>query len=180
MSTEIKDMVQNIGDEFAEFKTKNDERLKAIEEKGYAPADLEETVQKMSEGLCDLESKQEQLVTALNRVQGGEIKSEEDIKKAEVKAATLDYLHTGNVADCLKELSVGSDPNGGYTVFPEIADMVMAYAAEVRPIYGKPLLMPAMRPLARMLVSLTRAPRLIRQYSSTSAFRFMKSMQSLC
>ena len=136
MAEEVKDMVQKIGDEWAEFRKANDERLAQIEKDGHASADIEKKVDEMSAGLGKLEEKQEKVITAMNRIGTGEAKTEAEEKVLQVKAATLDYLHTGRVSDELKELSVGSDPNGGYTVFPEIGDLIAAYASEARPIFN--------------------------------------------
>mgnify|MGYP006323652909 CR=1 FL=1 len=54
---ELKDIATLIEDQgrgWEAFKTANEERLKAIESKGYAPADLTETVAKINADLAEI------------------------------------------------------------------------------------------------------------------------------
>ena len=54
---ELKDIATLIEDQgrgWEAFKTANDERLKAIEAKGYAPADLTEKVAKINTDLAEI------------------------------------------------------------------------------------------------------------------------------
>ena len=57
MSLEMKDIAQLIEDQgkaWKEFQEANDARLKAIEAKGYAPADLVEKVEKINKDLTEI------------------------------------------------------------------------------------------------------------------------------
>ena len=51
MEMELKDLLTKQGEAFKSFKKANDDRLKAIESKGYAPADLTVKVEKINEDL---------------------------------------------------------------------------------------------------------------------------------
>jgi len=125
MSEEIKQLLEQQGKAFEEFKTANDARLKAIEEKGYAPADLEEQVERLSQALTDQKKEIEDIATDIlkkaNRPAPG---SDADPVKAEHKAALMKWIRKGEEGN-LRELEkkamiVGSDPGGGYLVGSEM------------------------------------------------------------
>lgn len=122
--TEIKTLVEDQGKAWDEFKTANDERLKAIESKGYAPEDLVEKVQKLDDALTKSGKDIEELVKKANRPAAPNGKGQLTDEQIEHKAAFTDYLRKGG-GDGLHDLEVkalnsGSDPDGGYLVTDEM------------------------------------------------------------
>ena len=68
---DINDMLQKQGTIFEEFKVKNDERLKSIESKGWAPADLTEQVERLSAAMTKLDKEILEIQKKANRIPGG-------------------------------------------------------------------------------------------------------------
>jgi len=119
---EIKDLVTKQGTAWEEFKKANDARLKAIEEKGYAPADVVEKVNKITADLTAITKQYDDLVKKAGRPQPG--KDDLTPEQAEHKKAFQRFLRKGN-ADGLTELqqkamNSGSDPDGGFLILPEM------------------------------------------------------------
>jgi len=123
----IKKMIEDLGRTFEAFKTENDKRIKAIETKGYAPADLVEKVDKINADISNIAAMKKQLEaieTAVARAQfggGGGAQSPEAINR--MKA--FNHLMRRGAQD-IKELEVQaaastlSDPDGGFTVPEEV------------------------------------------------------------
>ena len=104
---------------FEQFKAANDERLKQIEAKGHADPLLEAKVDKMNEGITAMEAKIQARIDDVeakaNRPGAG--MSAEEQAKAEYKSAFNAFARKG---DFQAALSVGSDPDGGYSVPIEV------------------------------------------------------------
>ncbi|MBU1567711.1 MAG: phage major capsid protein [Proteobacteria bacterium] len=107
---------------FEEFKAANDERLAQIEAKKYADPLLEAKVDKINDAITDAMAEQkkevEDLEARLNAIgiNGGGM-SDEQKSEIEYKGAFNDFVRKGNIND---SLSVGSDPDGGYSVPKEV------------------------------------------------------------
>ena len=122
---ELKKMIEALGRAFEEFKSQNDSRIKAIESKGYAPADLTEKVDKINADISNIAAMKKQLElieTAVGRAQfGGGGKTPEAMNR--LKA--FNHLMRRGAQD-IKELEVQaaastlSDPDGGFTVPEEV------------------------------------------------------------
>lgn len=141
---DVKQVAEELGGRFDEFKAKNDKRIDALEsEKGK----LSESVDNLNGKLTELDKYKKQLeeeLTALSRpgATGTDAKA-----KAEHKAAFDRFMRKGH-DDGLRELehkalSTDSDPDGGYIVTEEVdssiervmGDMgVMRQLATVRPV----------------------------------------------
>lgn len=154
---DINDLIQKQGTAFAEFKKANDDRLKAVESKGYAPADTVEKVDKINDDLTKLSKEIAEIIKKSNRPgarsSDGKSLTEDEI---EHKKAFADYFRKG-VDNGLSELErkalqIGSDPDGGVLVPTELetmidrivtADVAMRRLARVRVIgsasYKKPI-----------------------------------------
>jgi len=166
---EVKTAVDGLSTTFIQFQEANDLRLKSIEEKGYAPADLEEKVTKLNtdvdawqEKLSKVNDNVDLIATAANRSGAGSDDS------ATVKLATA-FLHLkdsktgrefdeknidveeflayqksfgkylrkdekGMGPDQYKALSVGSDPDGGYWVTPQMSARIITDINESSPL----------------------------------------------
>lgn len=122
---DLEDLLQKQGQAFEEFKTANDARLKAIEQKGYAPADLVGKVEEINKALSQLGKEITEVAKKASRptsAGGGEVKPE----IAEHKSAFRDlFLRKGNdhglSALERKAYQMGSDVDGGYLVDGEMA-----------------------------------------------------------
>jgi HK97 family phage major capsid protein len=132
---ELNKVVAEMQSAFAEFKAANDARLKSIESKGYAPADLQEKVDKLNE---EVQKKSEELAaikTAMARTPGADQKHEKRTE-AEIKAAKLmsDYLRKGEGERELKALSSDSGEDGGLLVTPQMSSEIVTKVFETSPM----------------------------------------------
>lgn len=123
----IEELVTDVKDAFEEFKKTNDARLKAIETKGYAPADLVEKVDKLNTIISQKEAEIAQIKTLLNRAQGAGKGDDQqkDEKSQKYDAAMKHYIRRGGNEVELKALSSDSDADGGYLVTPETSSEVV-------------------------------------------------------
>jgi HK97 family phage major capsid protein len=131
---EISKVVADLQAAFAEFKAANDARLKSIETKGFAPADLEEKVAKLNEEVQKKSEEIAQLKTAMSRTQRTETKegkSEHEIKASKMMDA---YLRKGHHEMELKALSSDSQEDGGLLVTPQLSDEIVTKIYETSPV----------------------------------------------
>lgn len=125
MDIELKDiseLLQKQGNIFEEFKKSNDDRLKAIESKGYAPADLTEKVDKLNEAMSKLDKEILEVQKKANRIPApaGEMTDE----MRDYKNAFNQYLRKGidhGLSDLQrKAMNTRTDSEGGFLVLPEM------------------------------------------------------------
>lgn len=139
-TTEIKSLVEQQFRQWEEFKTKNDERLTALEKKGYAPADLVETVERLnaeltktSKALAEEKAHIDEIEKKANRPGAG--RDGLTPEAAEHKSAFLDYIRKGvdgNLRELeRKALRTTSDIDGGYLVMEEMDTAIDRVAATV-------------------------------------------------
>ncbi len=148
---DLKEGVEEIGKTFDAFKAANDERLEAIETKGYANPELEAKVDKMNASLDSLAEKNEKIEASMARAEREKlINTDVDTKgmtkeMKEYQKAYVRFMRKGDEAGLAeleaKALSVGSDPDGGYTVRPEVSNEIIKSITETTP----------MRQLARVI-----------------------------
>lgn len=121
---ELKKLIEDQGTAWEQFKKTNDERLQAIEEKGYAPADVVEKVDTINADLNKLSGEIGDLMKKMNRPGYADSKGEMTPDQLEHKDALREYLRDGKGADLhdleKKALSSGSDPDGGYLIDSEM------------------------------------------------------------
>jgi len=127
---EIETKLEELGKAHADFIKANDARLKTIEEKGYAPADVEEKVDKVNSEIDKLQGEIKAMQTAMNRSNGGNT-PEVDEKAAEYKEAFNKYARKGVES---KALSVDSDPDGGFLVTPQMSSEIVKKVFESSPV----------------------------------------------
>lgn len=138
---ELKDinaLIEKQGTAFEEFKKANDARLKAVEEKGYAPADVVEKVDKINAELKKLNDEYVELAKKAGRKSGG---NADDQEKAERKQAFMKMLRKGDHAELMelekKALRSSSDPDGGFLVIPEIDAEIDRVASVISAMRGE-------------------------------------------
>jgi HK97 family phage major capsid protein len=138
-SSDAQDVYDAMMRTFEEFKSENDHRLKAIE-------------QRKSDGLNDeklaridaaLHGHQQQLdAISLNRARPAleGRRTSEGASAREHKSAFDDYVRSGEAAGLraleIKAMSVGSNPDGGYLVPPELETEIGQRLATISPIRG--------------------------------------------
>lgn len=120
---EIKQLLEDQARVFEDFKKKNDDRLAAIESKGYAPADLTETVNKLNAAMSDIGKQITAIEAKSNRPHLGDVKglSAEQLEHKQALGKFMrDNDDAGLIAIHRKAMNSQSDPDGGYLVLPEI------------------------------------------------------------
>lgn len=163
MTNDIRSAVYDLGRAFEAFKEANDQRLREIERRGQADPLTEMKVNRLNSEItraidsADAAKRRvDQIETALHRSPMGG--NGDDWKEAETfmlerkgfvsadmgidayrqyKGAFRSYLRKNNAGsgvDEIKALSVGSDPDGGYTVTPDMSGRIAALVRETSPM----------------------------------------------
>lgn len=133
----ILELIEKQGKAWDEFKTANDARIKAIEEKGYAPSDVVAKVEKINADLTEIGKQMTEIEKKASRprLSEGEKERKEDTpEQAEYRKLFEKYLRTGETPANMKELerkamNTTSDPDGGYLVLPDM-DMAIDRIAQ--------------------------------------------------
>lgn len=135
--SEITDRVASLGNAWEQFKQINDARLSEIERKGNADPLYNEHLNNISMALDNYKSRLDNIETAYNRpMLGGEVAS---VKHSDAYSkAFRNYLRKGMEGGLeelqTKALSVGSDPDGGYLVTPQMSSKIVQSIFETSPI----------------------------------------------
>lgn len=163
MTDKVDEVIDELGRNFESFKKANDERLKQIETKGNADPLLEEKIDKMNNSITELQEQKEKLEKALSRKTRVTTDSDVEKEKAAqmfamqmaktkgvpvdpsfgvdqmsaYKSAFNQMMRKGEEhikLDAQKALSVGSDPDGGYTVDPDTNGRIVKKVFETSPM----------------------------------------------
>lgn len=164
MAEEIKTVVEDLGRTFEQFKQKNDERLAQIEKQGKADPLLEDHVTKLSGRIAELDElksrveKAETLAARKQMTHAGDEKLEEKAAQfqemvaknrgmkpegqfgadelKQYRKAFQSFMRKGDMMDldAQKALSVGTDPDGGYTVEPDTNGRIVQKIFETSPM----------------------------------------------
>lgn len=143
--SDIKDLIEQQGRAFEEFKRANDARIEAMEKRGFAPADLEEKVDKINAELgrlsAEIKSASDKLNVVETRMHRPGVSGDVDPVKEEHRKAFARYFRKGDESGLheieQKALMIGSDPDGGYLVPDEVestVDRVLAKTVAMRRI----------------------------------------------
>lgn len=160
MADELKGLVTKLGASFEEFKQANDQRLAELE-KGKDDPILNEKIDKINEHITELETKSSDLEKEIARKRKETDREDVDIEfkaaqfadivskkrnrpvDVDVKLYTTytkalnKYMREGQDAldmDERKALSVGSDPDGGFTVTPDMSGRIVEKMFETSPM----------------------------------------------
>lgn len=118
MSDEIRELIEQQGKAFEEFKKSNDERLAAIE-KDEGRSELEEKTDRINDELGRLSAAVDELAKKANRP-GAPGAEEDEALQAEHKSAWLKWVRKGDDAGLAdiehKAMNVGTPADGGYAV----------------------------------------------------------------
>tara|TARA_Y100000004_G_scaffold194440_1_gene259026 strand:- start:2011 stop:3222 length:1212 start_codon:yes stop_codon:yes gene_type:complete len=147
MSEEIKEVLDNLGSDFQEFKSENAKRLEEIEKKGHADPLLQEKVDKLSESVAEsLEIKQNMDIQSKNLEEAKQkIEQLESVlsRPSSTKDNDLDiemkafgsYLRKGEVApEERKALYESDDTLGGFYAPSEYVSEIIKGVTEISPI----------------------------------------------
>jgi len=135
----LKQLVNDINQSFLEFKTRNDQRLRELE-KGRRDPLLNQQVDTLArevQNLAEIKSRMEHIETQLNRPAFETGHRFESFQNSEQKQIINKYLRYGESAltpDEIKQLSVDSDPQGGYWVTGEMSQQVITKVSETSPM----------------------------------------------
>lgn len=139
--SEIKTLVEAQGRAWEEFKSANDARIKSIESKGYAPADLTDKIGAINTDLTKLSDDLREITKKVERARfAGDSEGKGlTAEQIEHKTALAGYLRKGAEGDLreleVKALSSASDPDGGYLITAEMdgnIDRIAATASAMR------------------------------------------------
>lgn len=118
MSDEIRELIEQQGKAFEEFKKSNDERLAALE-KGEARSELEAKTDRINDELGRLSAVVDELAKKANRPGAPGAEGDEALQ-AEHKSAWLKWVRKGDDAGLAdierKAMNVGTPADGGYAV----------------------------------------------------------------
>lgn len=132
--TELKELLVKQGQAFEEFKKANDDRLAAIEAKGYAPEDTVAKVETINAELTKLGNDLQDLAKKQNRPKAP-VAGELNEDQIEHRNAFLNFLRKGDVSNLSalerKALQRGSDVDGGYLVPVDLAAEIDRVASTV-------------------------------------------------
>jgi HK97 family phage major capsid protein len=137
---ELKKLIEDLGRAFEAFKAENDRRLKTIESKGYAPADLEEKVNRINADVSNIAAMKKQLELLETAVARREMGGGAQNAEAQLKMKAFGHLmRRGDAAikdmEVMAAASTLSDPDGGFTVPEEVdaaIDRVQATLSAMR------------------------------------------------
>ncbi len=162
MPDDVKSIVDGLGTAFEEFKKANDQRIAEIESKAGEDPVLVEKLSKMDEFIGDTQKRLEEAETVLARKAkfkadyGDEYAEKaaqfgaqmakargipdagnfgsEDLKA--YRSGFAEWMRKGDLieAETKKALSVGSDPDGGYTVEPDTSGRIVQKVYETSPV----------------------------------------------
>lgn len=120
-----------------EFKSNVERELSEIKSKGVAHPDTTSALEKMSDRMSELQKQMDELAVKAQRPAGEENGNKLSDAEREYKAALIDYVRKGVMGDIdglhLKAMSVGSDPNGGYLVTPDMSGAIVQKVFESTP-----------------------------------------------
>lgn len=142
---ELQKKLDQLGEAFAEFKKANDARIKAIESKGYAPAELEQKTDRINDDISRLEGEIKNMRTAMNRTGGQNDATGTDEKKeilAKYQEAQSLFIRKGVEIPAelkqklveMKAMSVDSDEDGGFLVTPQMSSEIVQKIFESSPM----------------------------------------------
>jgi HK97 family phage major capsid protein len=134
MEIELKDLLTKQGEAFESFKKANDERLKAIESKGYAPADLTDKVEKINDDLSLLGKDIAEVAKKAARpaVGGQDQLSAEEVEHKQQFSKFVRKGDTTNLSDMEKKVfQMGSDVDGGYLITKELDNSIDRVASTI-------------------------------------------------
>ena len=132
-------LIEQQGEAWDKFQKANDARLKAIEEKGYAPADLTEKVDKINADLAAIGKSMTEVEKKANRPTAGAPEEQQVENRKALNTALRNFGRHGETKGLIelhqKAMNTGSDPDGGYLVLPELDSAIDRVAQTMGAMY---------------------------------------------
>lgn len=115
----VKEVVDLLNKNFAEFKETNDQRIRQIEEKGSVDLEVEQKLSRLNKDIDGISDRLSKLNVAISRPSTSD--DSVNVHNGDGhKSAFLNYIRKGDESSILqfesKSLSAGSDPDGGYSM----------------------------------------------------------------
>lgn len=163
MSNDVQTAVYDLGRAFEAFKDANDQRLREIERRGHADPLTDMKVNRLNgeitravDAADHAKRRLDQMESVISR--SGRLPAGDEWKEAEsfalerkgsghgdigvdayrnYKSAFRNYVrknNAGSAVDEIKALSVGSDPDGGYTVTPDMSGRIAQLVRDTSPM----------------------------------------------
>lgn len=133
--SDIADLIQKQGENFDAFKKANDERIERIE-KGLPTGDIDTKLTAINAELKQLAEDNKELQKRAGRK---EVESSLTAEQHEYKEGLSKFIRTGDDTGLkslqLKAMNTGSDPDGGYTVLPEMDTAIDRVASTISAMY---------------------------------------------
>ena len=137
---EVQSAAETMAHAFEEFKSTNDQRLSELERRGVADPLLNEKLSRLDDTINKVQSDMTAVKTAMRRpAMGGENGAAPmDDAQAEYKTAFMRYVTKGVDIDLnalqRKDMSVISDPNGGYLVPTDMSGRIIKRQFDTTPM----------------------------------------------
>lgn len=147
--SEIKNALDDLQRDWSEFKRINEQRLAEVEKRGAAHPETEAKLQAISASMDELKAKADAQHAAEEKLRKSLDDAHAEIEKLnaaggakgdgltgeerERKEAFLRFIRKGEQAlstDEVKAMSVGSDPDGGYLVTPDMSGRIVTRVSE--------------------------------------------------
>lgn len=135
---ELKELHAEMLRTFNEHKQTVDQRIEEIKKNGVAHPDTETKLDKMSDAMSNMQKQMDELAIKAQRPeQTSENGSKLTPEQAEYKSALVQYIRKGVDLGLsgleAKAMSVGSDPNGGYLVTPDMSGSIVQRIFDTTP-----------------------------------------------
>lgn len=138
MNEEIRQLIEQQGKAFEEFKAANDARLAQIEANGSADALIEEKTRKLNDTLGGIASQLADLEKKMARPSDGFADAPENEHQREYKAAFHRYITRGDMSGFdelrAKAVQISVDPDGGYAVPEELDREILKLMTDESPM----------------------------------------------
>lgn len=137
---DLKQSIADMAKAWEAFKTKNDERLTQVEKKGSADVVTREEVDRINKAIDEHKANVDKALAALKRPRLDDGRSKKEMTPEQVEYSTKfeDFFRKGDEAGLRdlerKALSTQVDPDGGFTVRPEMESAIDQTLKEVSPI----------------------------------------------
>ncbi len=137
---EMQQAAQELAQAFAEYKDSNDTRLSSLERKGSVDVVVSDKLRRLDTDMTRLQDTVTQLRTAQLRPASGVALSGVTLGEpaSQHKQAFLRYLSKGNDSELqdwqTKDMSVGSDPDGGYLLPQDMAQQIVTRQFDTTPM----------------------------------------------
>lgn len=132
---EVTDLIQKQGEAWEQFKSTNDALIKAKAD-GTAVADLQAKLATINADMEAQRKSMDEMVKKANRPGAGSDQAESDV---EYKKAFDTFIRKGDDSELRaleqKAMQSGSDPDGGYTVLPEMDRTIDRVAPTISAMY---------------------------------------------